>query len=82
MDRATLDAHTAFRGSEDKPLKIDLHRLTTAEQTLYDDLRDNRIADSLRLEQEHLGYTWVLTHLRQRLGLSDGAPGYPALSAD
>ncbi|WP_374327992.1 DUF3322 domain-containing protein [Azonexus sp.] len=79
MDRATLDAHAAFRGSEDKPLKIDLHRLTTAEQTLYDDLRDNRIADSLRLEQEHLGYTWVLAHLRQRLGLSDRARGYPAL---
>lgn len=82
MDWATLDAHAAFQGSEDKPLKTDLHRLTPAEQRLYDDLRDNRIGDSLRLEQEHLGYTWVLAHLRQRLGLSDGASGYPALSAD
>lgn len=65
MDRATLDAHSAFWGREEKPLKAELHRLTTAEQALYDDLRDNRIGDKLRLEQEHLGYAWVLEHLQR-----------------
>jgi hypothetical protein len=66
MDRATLDAHSAFWGQEDKPLKIDLHRLSTAEMEVYDDLRDNRIRDKLRLEQEHVSYTWVLAHLLQQ----------------
>lgn len=63
MDRATLDAHAAFWGREDKPLQADLQRLTPAERALYHDLRDNRLGDHLRLEQEHLGFAWV----RERL---------------
>ncbi|MEN6585629.1 MAG: Wadjet anti-phage system protein JetD domain-containing protein [Sulfuricella sp.] len=35
MDRATLDAHAAVWGSEDKPLRVDLHRLTSEERALY-----------------------------------------------
>lgn len=63
MDRATLDAHAAFWGREDKPLQADLPRLTPAERALYLDLRDNHLRDHLRLEQEHLGFAWV----RERL---------------
>ncbi len=64
MDRATLDAHTAFWGSEDKPLRVDLRRLTPEERALYDDLRDNRIRSGLRLEQEHIGFHWLAHHLQ------------------
>lgn len=63
MDRATLDAHVAIWGSEDKPLRVDLHRLTPEERTLYDDLRDNRIRPALRLEQEHIGFHWLAHRL-------------------
>lgn len=66
MDRATLDAHAAIWGSEDKPLRVDLHRLTHEESALYDDLRDNRIRAGLRLEQEHIGFHW-LAHRLQHL---------------
>lgn len=68
MDRATLDAHAAIWGSEDKPLRVDLHRLTPEERAIYDDLRDNRIRPGLRLEQEHIGFHW----LAHRLHLLDG----------
>ncbi|MGR4868750.1 DUF3322 domain-containing protein [Variovorax sp. LARHSF232] len=63
MDRATLDAHSAFWGVEDQPQRADLRRLTPEEQALYDDLRDDRIRKGLRLEQEHVGFGW----LRERL---------------
>lgn len=66
MDRATLDAHAPIWGSEDKPLRVDLHRLTHEESALYDDLRDNRIRAGLRLEQEHIGFHW-LAHRLQHL---------------
>lgn len=65
MDRATLDAHAVFWGSEDKPLRVDLHRLTPDERALYDDLRDNRIRPGLRLEQEHIGFHWLTHHLHR-----------------
>ena len=66
MDRATLEAHTAFWGREDKPQRNDLHRLTQEESDLYDALRDNRIREGLRLEQEHLGFGWVRERIDQR----------------
>lgn len=64
MDRATLDAHAAVWGSEDKSLRVDLHRLTPEERALYDDLRDNRIGAGLRLEQEHIGFHWLAHRLQ------------------
>lgn len=67
MDRATLDAHAPVWGSEDKPLRVDLHRLTPEERVLYDDLRDNRIRVGLRLEQEHIGFHWLAQCLEQLL---------------
>lgn len=73
MDRTTLDAHNAFWGSEDKPLQIDLHRLTPDELDVYNDLRDNRIRAGLRLEQEHIGFEWVHARLN-KLALSTDYP--------
>lgn len=67
MDRATLDAHITVWGSEDKPLRVDLHRLKPDERALYDDLRDNRIRAGLRLEQEHIGFHWLAHCLEQLL---------------
>lgn len=59
MDRATLQAFQSQWGKEDKQTLRDLPRLNTEEQALYDDLRDNRIASHLRLEQERIGFGWV-----------------------
>ncbi|MBU2742084.1 MULTISPECIES: DUF3322 domain-containing protein [Acidithiobacillus] len=75
MDRATLDAHAALWGCEDKPLRIDLHRLTSAEQSLYDDLRDAHIRPGLRLEQEHIGFQWLTDHLQQLDEMTTPNPG-------
>lgn len=59
MDRATLLEHEGFWGSEDSPTARKLERLRPDELALYDDLRFNRIAPALRLEQERIGFTWV-----------------------
>jgi hypothetical protein len=59
MDRSTLLAFEALWGKEDKQTLRDLPRLTAEERTLYDDLRDNRIREKLRLEQERIGFNWV-----------------------
>jgi len=64
MDRATLEAHRALWGVEDKPAAADLRRLTAEELDLYNDLRNNRIREGLRLEQEQIAFGWV----RSRLG--------------
>ncbi|HEU0198724.1 MAG TPA: Wadjet anti-phage system protein JetD domain-containing protein [Nevskiaceae bacterium] len=65
MDRATLEAHRAFWGREDQPQRAALHHLTPEEGRLYDDLRDNRLGDQLRLEQEQLGFDWVMDAIRR-----------------
>ena len=78
MDRSTLEAHSAFWGHEDKPQRADLSRLTSEEIELYNDLRDQRIRDSLRLEQEHIGFHWLDDRLRKLLpqdGRSVQPPG-------
>ncbi|WP_042883694.1 DUF3322 domain-containing protein [Cupriavidus necator] len=59
MDRATLMAFEAQWGQEENQTLRDLSRLRPEEQTLYDDLRDNRIRKNLRLEQERVGFEWV-----------------------
>ena len=59
MDRATLHAFEAHWGVEEKPLRRDLERLDAEEQSLYDELRDNRVRANLRLEQERIGFAWV-----------------------
>lgn len=67
MDRATLLAHQGHWGREAEPVHHDLPRLTAAERSLYDDLRGHRLRESLRLEQERIGFRWVEAALRQRL---------------
>jgi len=61
MDRQTLLAHQAQWGEEapDKRCDRPLSRLTAEELALYEDLRLNRIAPNLRLEQEHIGYHFL-----------------------
>jgi len=59
MDRKTLLAHRLHWGEEPQPMRGELARLTPEEQMLYDDLRFDRLAVRLRLEQERIGFSWV-----------------------
>ncbi|MCY4532712.1 MAG: DUF2220 family protein [Gammaproteobacteria bacterium] len=59
MDRATLFACKPFWGCEKTPENRHLPHLNTAESKLYDELRDDRHGQQLRLEQEHIGFGWV-----------------------
>ena len=59
MDRNTLLAFEPLWVEEEKQTLRDLPRLTSEERTLYNDLRDNRIREKLRLEQERIGFHWV-----------------------
>jgi len=74
MDSATLHAHTELWGVEDKSKRNDLHHLTREELNLYNDLRDNRIREGLRLEQEHLGFGWVSDKLDCLVGSASKRP--------
>lgn len=47
--------------------KSPMHRLTSDESDLYNDLRDNRIRAGLRLEQEHISFHWLADRLQQLL---------------
>ena len=61
MDRATLFEHQAHWTDEPQPTLRDLPRLNDDERRLYDDLRWQRLRDEpLRLEQERIGFGWVL----------------------
>jgi len=59
MDRETLDAHAAHWDTEPTPVRHELTHLTADESALFDDLRHNRIKESLRLEQERIGFGWM-----------------------
>ena len=59
MDRDTLMAFATLWGREERQTVRDLPRLHPEERALYDDLRDNRIRENLRLEQERVGFGWV-----------------------
>lgn len=61
MDTATLDAHRSLWGQEpaDKRFVGSLSRLSADEQSLFDDLRHDRIGNRIRLEQERIGYSWL-----------------------
>jgi hypothetical protein len=60
MDRATLLAHRNQWGEEPQPLLRDLLRLEAAEAALFDELRCNRLGVCVRLEQERVGFGWLL----------------------
>jgi hypothetical protein len=57
MDRSTLMVHQPLWGKESAPINRELTRLNSDEKVLYDDLRYNRIAEALRMEQERVSYT-------------------------
>lgn len=59
MDEETLLSHQALWGSESSPAIRDLTLLTQKEAALYDALRKNRFAPSLRLEQERISFSNV-----------------------
>jgi len=65
MDRATLLAFESQWGREEKQTDRVLSRLNTEERALYDDLRENKLGQNLRLEQERIGFGWVENALAQ-----------------
>ena len=61
MDRQTLLTHRPQWTTEPQPTLRDLPRLNHEESALYDDLRWLRVAEQpVRLEQERIGFRWVL----------------------
>jgi hypothetical protein len=64
MDRATLLAHREHWGNEPDPTRDDCPRLHSDEAELYDDLRFDRLAMRLRLEQERVGPDWLARFLQ------------------
>jgi hypothetical protein len=81
MDRDTLQAHRAFWGEERDQVVHGLPRLTETERALFDDLRDNRIRNGLRLEQERVGFGWVETALGRILSKPSDSPARSDLRA-
>lgn len=69
MDRRTLMAHEKLWGVETEQVVHDLPNLTEKERILFDELRDNRIRNGLRLEQEYVSYQWLKAALVVLLGL-------------
>ncbi|MDW7772255.1 MAG: DUF3322 domain-containing protein [Desulfobulbaceae bacterium] len=65
MDRDTLLAHRQQWGREPQPVTRDLHRLTAEEAALYDVLRRNILVERLRLEQERIGFKYVMRALER-----------------
>lgn len=63
MDRETLLAHADHWAQESDPVRHELSRLNAEERAIYDDLRHDRLAARLRLEQERIGYEWVRVRL-------------------
>ncbi len=57
MDRETLLAHRERWGTEPSPTRAELTRLTTAEASLYAELRENRLGRQVRLEQELVDFS-------------------------
>ena len=68
MNNATLIAHQNLWGHEHTPTGRTLSRLTEAEQQLYNDLSSQRYAQNVRLEQEQIGYEFMLEQLQQIAG--------------
>jgi hypothetical protein len=65
MDERTLLAHRAHWGVEEEPETAELMRLNAEERALYDGLRRNRWGDRIRLEQERIGFDFLLAALRR-----------------
>ncbi|MCL4765302.1 MAG: hypothetical protein KJZ80_03625 [Hyphomicrobiaceae bacterium] len=59
MDRATLLAHRPLWTTEEAPHIAPLDRLAPEEAALYADLRYDRLARAVRLEQERISFGWL-----------------------
>lgn len=65
MDRDALIAHKQLWETEPHPETANLTRLTQSEHSLYEDLRENRIGNRIRLEQEKIGYAALVEALEK-----------------
>jgi hypothetical protein len=63
MDRETLMEHQALWGVEPSPETGALMRLTGEENALYDQLRRDELGSHIRLEQERIGFEWLVEEL-------------------
>jgi hypothetical protein len=63
MDRETLLEHQALWGVEPSPETGALMRLTTEESALYGQLGRNELGSQIRLEQEKIGFEWLVEAL-------------------
>jgi len=63
MDRPTLMEHRTLWGFEPSPETGILTRLTDEESALYDQLRSNELGGQIRLEQEKIGFEWLVEAL-------------------
>ncbi|MCF6236442.1 MAG: DUF2220 family protein [Gammaproteobacteria bacterium] len=68
MDEKTLLDHRSFWELEHKPSIRELTKLSPKENQLYHNLINNTFADKLRLEQERIGYAYVLAALTEKIG--------------
>jgi hypothetical protein len=60
MDGETLMAHREHWGEEPEPVEQALTRLTAEEAALYEELSSGTLHPRLRLEQERVGFQWLL----------------------
>lgn len=67
MDRDTLMAHKELWGSEEKDKRHtgDLHHLTPHELELFRELKQNIHGTHVRLEQERIRFSFLVTHLKK-----------------
>jgi len=64
MDRATLLAHETQWVREERPTNTRLERLTSDEAELYQDLVEDSLGPSLRLEQERVRFSAILAAIQ------------------
>ena len=65
MDEHTLLSHQSLWGEEKEPhLALNLPNLFAAEQLLYEKLKQNKLGQNVRLEQERIGWDFAWNTLR------------------
>jgi hypothetical protein len=62
-------AHQLVWGTESQPKIARLPQLNLDENRLYQELCNNSLGSSVRLEQEKIGYQWLVERLRQQFRL-------------
>jgi hypothetical protein len=64
MDRDTLLHFKHLWGEELQPVNRKLTRLTSSEFSLYEELCTGSLRANIRLEQEHIGFSWTQNRLK------------------